>query len=51
MARAGVHGGTDQDRFSGRWDAGTLHHHDQKNRAIPVVHKVLSECSIKEIHA
>ena len=51
MAGAGVYGGTHQDRFSGHRDARTLDHHDQKNRAIPVVHKVLGESAIKEIHA
>jgi hypothetical protein len=51
MAGAGVYGSTDQDGFSGHRDARALHHHDQKNRAIPVMHEVPGERAIKEIHA
>jgi hypothetical protein len=51
VAGSGVHGSTDQDGFSGRWDARALHHHYKENCAIPVMHKVLGESAIKEIHA
>jgi hypothetical protein len=39
MTGAGVCGSTDQDSFSGHRDAPALHHHDQKNRAISVMHE------------
>jgi hypothetical protein len=51
MAGAGVYGSTDQDGFSGHRDARALDHHDEKDRAIPVMHKMLDESAIEEIHA
>ena len=41
----------DQDGFSGHWDARALDNYDEKDRAIPVMHKMLDESAIEEIHA